>query len=168
MDLYLLQNEKPITSLWHYVLFRYFLQMYLNASKGKNIFACMSDSRRGFGLDIGFIDHFSSQLLITRNYSAISDFYSLPVTPEHAKSFPACSAFTTRFLITASNKAYSSTSGFRSSLNGGFLPTAYSCASCPPYNPSARTTIENPFYNSTSVVARRFVAVETCLFATVT
>jgi hypothetical protein len=30
---------------------------------------------------------------------------------------------------------------------------AYSCSSCPPYNPSARTTVENPVSNGASVVA---------------
>jgi hypothetical protein len=40
----------------------------------------MSDSRRGFGLDIGLIDHFNSQLVITFNYSAIADFNTLQIT----------------------------------------------------------------------------------------
>jgi hypothetical protein len=37
----------------------------------------MSDSRRGFGLDIGFIDHFNTQLVIILNYSAIADLHTL-------------------------------------------------------------------------------------------
>jgi hypothetical protein len=40
----------------------------------------MSDSRRGFGLNIGFINHFNTQLVITLNYSAIADFHALQVT----------------------------------------------------------------------------------------
>jgi ethanolamine utilization microcompartment shell protein EutS len=37
----------------------------------------MSDSRRGFGLDIGFVDRFNKQLIITLNYSAIANFNTL-------------------------------------------------------------------------------------------
>jgi hypothetical protein len=36
---------------------------------------CMSECRRGFGLDIGFIDHFNTQLTNTLNYSAIANFH---------------------------------------------------------------------------------------------
>jgi ethanolamine utilization microcompartment shell protein EutS len=43
----------------------------------------MRDFRRGFGLDIGFIDHFSTQLVITLNYSAIADLYTLQITVTH-------------------------------------------------------------------------------------
>jgi hypothetical protein len=39
----------------------------------------MCDSRRGFGLYIGFIDHFITQLVITLKYSAIADFHALQV-----------------------------------------------------------------------------------------
>jgi hypothetical protein len=38
----------------------------------------MSDSRRGFGLDIGFVDHFHTQLVTTLNYSAT--FHTLQIT----------------------------------------------------------------------------------------
>jgi hypothetical protein len=44
------------------------------------------DHRRGFGLDIGFIDHFNAQLVITLNYSAIADLHILKITTAHAKS----------------------------------------------------------------------------------
>jgi hypothetical protein len=46
------------------------------------IVTCMSDHGRGFGLDIGFIDHFTTQLVISLNYSAIADLYTsqIPVT----------------------------------------------------------------------------------------
>jgi hypothetical protein len=37
------------------------------------------DYRRSFGLDIEFIDHFITQLVITFNYGAIADFYTLQV-----------------------------------------------------------------------------------------
>jgi hypothetical protein len=69
----------------------------------------------------GLIDHFTTQLEITVNYSAIADFY--------AKSFPARSVFTGSCLVTASNNGYSSASVLKAFLNGGFLPTAYSCQS---------------------------------------
>jgi hypothetical protein len=45
----------------------------------------MSDSRRGFGLDIGFTDHL--QVVTTNNYSTIANFHTLQVTAAHAKSF---------------------------------------------------------------------------------
>jgi hypothetical protein len=45
--------------------------------------------RRGFGLEIGFIGHINTQLVTALNYSTIADFDTLPLTPSHAKSFPA-------------------------------------------------------------------------------
>jgi hypothetical protein len=43
----------------------------------------MGDYRRGFGLDIVFIDHFTPRLGTTSNYSAISDFHTLQITTAH-------------------------------------------------------------------------------------
>jgi hypothetical protein len=40
----------------------------------------MSDSRRGFGSYIGFIDHFNTKLVTTVNYSAIADLHTLQIT----------------------------------------------------------------------------------------
>jgi hypothetical protein len=57
----------------------------------------------GFGLHIGFIHHFSSQLVITIKYSAIANLHNLQFTRAHAKSFPACSVFARRFLVMACN-----------------------------------------------------------------
>jgi hypothetical protein len=48
-----------------------------------------SDYRRGFQLDIGFIDHFTTQLVTTLNYSAIVNLQILQFTRAQAKSFPA-------------------------------------------------------------------------------
>jgi hypothetical protein len=70
-----------------------------------NIVKCMSDSRRGFGLEIGFIDHFNTQLVFTLNYSAIADFHALQITTAHAKSFSARSVFTSSCLVTAPTMA---------------------------------------------------------------
>jgi hypothetical protein len=85
------------------------------------IVTCMCDYRRGFGLDIGFIDHFNTQLVITLNYTANADIHTLHFTPAHSKSFPFCSVFTRHFLVTASKNGYSSASALNSSLNGGCL-----------------------------------------------
>jgi hypothetical protein len=48
-----------------------------------------SDYWQGFGLDIEFIDHLNTQLVITCNYSAIANFHTLQFTRAHAKAFPA-------------------------------------------------------------------------------
>jgi hypothetical protein len=41
----------------------------------------------GFGLEIGFIDHFNTWLVTTLNYSTITDLHNLQITTAHAKSF---------------------------------------------------------------------------------
>jgi hypothetical protein len=61
----------------------------------------MSDSRRGLGLDIGFIDYFNTQLVTTLNHSATVNFHNLQFTKVHGKSFPARSVFTSSCLVTA-------------------------------------------------------------------
>jgi hypothetical protein len=66
---------------------------------------CMSDSRRSFGLNIGFIGHFNTQLVITLNYSAITNFHTLQITGANAKSFPACYVFTSNCLVTTTTMA---------------------------------------------------------------
>jgi ethanolamine utilization microcompartment shell protein EutS len=43
----------------------------------------MSNYRRGFALDIGFIDNFNTQLVITLNYSAIDDLHTLQIIVTH-------------------------------------------------------------------------------------
>jgi hypothetical protein len=86
-------------------------------SEPNYIVKCMSNFRRGFGLDAGFIENFNTQLIITLNYSAIANFYTLQIIREQAKSFPTRSVFTSSCLVTASNNGYSSASGLMSSLN---------------------------------------------------
>jgi hypothetical protein len=75
----------------------------------------MSDSRRGFGLDIKFIDHSYTRLGTTSNCSVIAKLHNLQITTAHAKSFASCRVFTSCSLVTASNR-------LKSCLNGGCLP----------------------------------------------
>jgi hypothetical protein len=56
----------------------------------------MSDYRRGFGLVIGFVDHFNTRLVTALNYSAINGLHTA-----HAKSFQ--SAVASRFPVTDLN-----------------------------------------------------------------
>jgi hypothetical protein len=51
-----------------------------------HIVTCMSDYRRGFGLEVVFIDHFNTEPVITLNYSAIANFHSFQITTAHAKT----------------------------------------------------------------------------------
>jgi hypothetical protein len=51
---------------------------------------CMSDSRLGFGLEIGFIDDFNTQLVITLNYSVIADLHTLQITTTHILMSSVC------------------------------------------------------------------------------
>jgi hypothetical protein len=115
---------------------------------------CVWDSRRGFGFDIAFTDHFNTQLVTTLNYSAIANLHILQITRAHANSFPGRSVFTSSCLVTVSNNGYSSASGLKSSLNGGSLPTAPKCSLRPAYISLARSTIENTVSNSSSIAAR--------------
>jgi ethanolamine utilization microcompartment shell protein EutS len=55
-----------------------------------NIVTRMGDYRRGFGSDIGFINHFNTQLVITLNDSAISDLHTLQITVTHTLMFSVC------------------------------------------------------------------------------
>jgi hypothetical protein len=82
-----------------------------------------SDYRRGFGSNIGSIDHLYRQLGTTNNYNSIVNLRTLQITTAHAKSFPAYCVVTNRSLVTASNSGDSSASALKSSLNGGSLPT---------------------------------------------
>jgi hypothetical protein len=59
----------------------------------------MSDSRRGFGLEIGFTDHL--QVITANHYNTIAHFRTFQITTAHAKSFSVCCVFTSRSLVTA-------------------------------------------------------------------
>jgi hypothetical protein len=71
-----------------------------------------------FILDLGLTVNFNIQLVITLNYSAITNFHTSQITRAHPKSFPACSVFT--------NNVYSSAPWFKFSMNGDFLLTELS------------------------------------------
>jgi hypothetical protein len=78
----------------------------------------MCDSRRRFGLDIGFIDHLYAQLGTTSNYSVTANIYTSQIIRPPTKTFSAC-----RSLVTASNSGDSSASALKSSPNGGSFPS---------------------------------------------
>jgi hypothetical protein len=54
-------------------------------STRQHIVACMCDSRRGFELDTGFVDHL--QVVTTNNYSTVANSHTLLTTTAHAKFF---------------------------------------------------------------------------------
>jgi hypothetical protein len=76
----------------------------------------MSDYRGGFGLEIRFIGHFNTRLVITLNYSAIADFHTLQTTTVHVV-FSVCCVLTSLTLVTASNYGNSSSAPTKSSLH---------------------------------------------------
>jgi hypothetical protein len=73
----------------------------------------MSDYRRGFGLEFGFIDHL--QVVTTNNYNTIANFHTLQITTQHVKSFR--SAFTSVFPVTDLNNRDFSTAPIKFSLH---------------------------------------------------
>jgi L-asparagine transporter-like permease len=75
----------------------------------------MSDSQRGFGLEIEFIDHL--QIITTNHYNSIDNFHNLEITTAHAKSFQSSAFSTSRSLVTASNNEDSSTAPTKSSIH---------------------------------------------------
>jgi hypothetical protein len=81
----------------------------------QGIVMCMSDHRRGCGLDIGFIDQFNTRPVTSLNYSTIVHFHTLQIATAHDKSFQSA-VFTSRSLVTASNSGDSSTAPTKSSL----------------------------------------------------
>jgi hypothetical protein len=73
---------------------------------------CVSDFRRGIGLEIGFIDHL--QVVTSNNYNIIAIFHTLQITTAHGKFFQA--VFTCRFPVPDLTNGDSSTAPTKSSL----------------------------------------------------
>jgi hypothetical protein len=63
----------------------------------------ISDSRRGFRLDIGFMDHSNPQLVTTPTRSAIADLHTLQITVTHTSVL----SVTRRILVTVLTMAIS-------------------------------------------------------------
>jgi hypothetical protein len=76
-----------------------------------------NDYRRGFGLEIGFIDHFNTRIVTTLNYSAIANLHTLQITTARPKPFQSAAVSTSRFPVTDLNNAVSSTAPNNSSLH---------------------------------------------------
>jgi hypothetical protein len=51
-----------------------------------NIVTSLSESRRSFGLEIGFFDQFNTLFVNTFNCSAKADFYTFKIATANAKS----------------------------------------------------------------------------------
>jgi hypothetical protein len=62
------------------------------------IVTCISGSRLGFWLEIGFIDHYNTRLVTTLPCSAVPHLHTLPVTS-------ACSVFDSNCVVTATKMA---------------------------------------------------------------
>jgi hypothetical protein len=86
-----------------------------------------------------------------------------PITTAPAKPFPACCVFTSRSLATASDSGDASASRPQVLSSQTAVQNWLGCPSCLQDNSSARTRQKHPVSNSTSIVARRFVAAGTCL-----
>jgi hypothetical protein len=136
---------------------------------------CQSDSGRGFG-QLDFVITYGS--LTTNNYNNHTEFRSpnITVITAHMKSSQSSVAYspgtgwpsyTPRHydFFVASHYSQNYSGGIQHCLHSGYTIKS---SPRPPYHSSARTTVENTVSNNSSIVARRFVAVETCLFETVT
>jgi hypothetical protein len=60
----------------------------------------LNDSRRGFGLEIGFTDHL--QVVTTNNYNTIANLHTpnITVTTAHIKSFQSSLIFSWQRILT--------------------------------------------------------------------
>jgi hypothetical protein len=80
----------------------------------------------GFGLEIGFIDHFNTRPMTTLNYSAIANLHTLQTPAAHAK--PSQSPFTSHFPVTDLNNGDCSASVLTSLLSGEYPITDNCCS----------------------------------------
>jgi hypothetical protein len=102
----------------------------------------LNDSQWGFELVIGFIDHFTTWLVATLNYSTITVFQTLHIITARIKSFQ--SAFTSRFLVTDLNNRHSSTAPTKSPLHRllyNWLPSKLFPLITPQHRPTENTAI---------------------------
>jgi hypothetical protein len=67
-----------------------------------NTISVLNDNRRGLDWILNLLEHFTTRLGTRNNYSAIANLHTLQLTTEHDK-FSACSVFSSRSLVTASN-----------------------------------------------------------------
>jgi hypothetical protein len=128
-----------------------------------HIVTILSDSRRGFGLKIGFINQFTTGLVIPLKYSAITDFHTLQIITAHANCFQSAVVSTSRSLVTASSSGDSSTTPTKFSLHRfpyncqlatqSVTNDSTSCSGCPPYNISAPTPQKTPLFCCCSIIA---------------
>jgi hypothetical protein len=90
-----------------YMSVRLLLQTFLYSCQQQDetwtwtVWFCITSAT--FWVDIGYIDHLYTRLGTKSNYSVIANLHTLHITTAHAKSFPACCVFTSRFLLTVSN-----------------------------------------------------------------
>jgi hypothetical protein len=71
----------------HWKVFSVFIHVPWIIPVSLYIAMCMSDCRRGFGLDIGFNGHSNTQLVITLNYRVFAYFHTLQITIAHRLVF---------------------------------------------------------------------------------
>jgi hypothetical protein len=116
-----------------------------------------------FGFEIGFTDHFNTQLLFTINYSAITNLHTLEITRAQRPVFSVCYSPTSRFLVTDLNNEDSSASVLTLLLSSEYPTTVNSCSNCHLGTDHVQKTVSN----SSSIVVHGFVAMGTCLFVKV-
>jgi hypothetical protein len=96
----------------------------------------------------GFIDHLHTPLGTTSNYSAIANLHTLQITTPDATPFPACCAFNSRSLATASTVEIPQPPALTSFLLGKYPTTELSST----VNYSAISS-HPPLQNSTELIA---------------
>jgi hypothetical protein len=111
----------------------------------------------------GFIDHLYTPFGTSSNYSATANLHNPQITTASANPFPACCVVIIRSLATASNSRDSSASRAQVFSSQTPVKNSLSRLNCLQDNSSARTTQKHAVSNSTSIVARRFIAAGTCL-----
>jgi hypothetical protein len=86
----------------------------------------------GFGLVTRVIGHLHIRRISASNYSAIANLHTLQITAANTKFSQACSVFSSRFLVTASNSGDTSASAPTSLLSGECAATELSKGRCLP------------------------------------